>query len=292
MAAINSLQSEVTFSSAAEVAQYLDSLDELSQRYVSQFEGRRMVWRRFGDGPSLVLLHGGHGSWLHWVRNIEALAARSSVWVPDLPGYGDSDAAASAELAAMVEQAIAGLDSLLGEKRKIDLVGFSFGGLVATQIAARRGQVRRLALLGAAGHGGPRRPRGKLLAWRDAAEAQDQTRLSATMRHNLAMHMLHDASRIDLLATQVHTNACIQARFRSKELSRAGGLCAALEQVDARVLAIWGEHDVTADPEAAIHILTEVCPDIQTHIVPGAGHWVQYDSANEVNHLLLAWQDQ
>jgi CubicO group peptidase (beta-lactamase class C family) len=36
--------------------------------------GPSVTWRRFGSGPHLVLLHGGHGSWLHWVRNIEFLA--------------------------------------------------------------------------------------------------------------------------------------------------------------------------------------------------------------------------
>ena len=40
-----------------------------------------MRWREWGRGETLVLLHGGFGSWLHWVRNIEALSAReSSPW--------------------------------------------------------------------------------------------------------------------------------------------------------------------------------------------------------------------
>jgi pimeloyl-ACP methyl ester carboxylesterase len=66
-------------------------------------------------------------------------------------------------------------------------------------------------------------------------------------------------------------------------------LRAALAQVDAKALIIWGEHDVTVDPEAAIHILAEARPKVQTHIVPGAGHWVQYERANEINRLLMVW---
>ena len=49
-----------------------------------------MVWRSWGDGPALVLLHGAFGSWNHWIRNILPLAERFRVLVPDMPGYGAS----------------------------------------------------------------------------------------------------------------------------------------------------------------------------------------------------------
>src|SRR6185295_13460724 len=50
----------------------------------------RMAVRRHGSGPDLVLFHGGMGSWRHWTRNIDALAARFTVHVLDHPSYGDS----------------------------------------------------------------------------------------------------------------------------------------------------------------------------------------------------------
>jgi pimeloyl-ACP methyl ester carboxylesterase len=289
MTTMNSIYSEPLPSSAAEAAAYLQRLDSLSRRHVSAFEGGQMAWRSFGAGAPVVLLHGGHGSWSHWIRNIAALAERRSVWVPDLPGYGDSDAARAMDLSAVVAPTIAGLDSFFGADGAIDLVGFSFGGLVAARIAALRGKVRRLTLLGPAGHGGLRRPRGKLLQWRDAAQAHDEAALGEIMRHNLAMHMLHEPARIDALALQVHIDSCIRTRFRSKGLARAGGLYASLGQTDTEALVVWGEHDVTADPEAVIRVLNEACPRVRTHIVPGAGHWVQYEGADEINRLLLAW---
>lgn len=50
-----------------------------------------MVWRSWGEGLPVVLLHGGSGSWTHWVRNITALVgAGRRAWIPDLPGFGDS----------------------------------------------------------------------------------------------------------------------------------------------------------------------------------------------------------
>src|SRR3546814_6277896 len=44
----------------------------------------QMVWRLWGEGPPLVLLHGGSGSWTHWFRNIPALARRYRVIAADL----------------------------------------------------------------------------------------------------------------------------------------------------------------------------------------------------------------
>ena len=93
------------------------------------FDGGSVAWRRFGTGPPFVLLHGGHGSWLHWGRNNETLASRFTVWVPDLPGYGDSDVPKAPTLAALVEATVSTLDAVVGAGTPIDLAGFSFGGL-------------------------------------------------------------------------------------------------------------------------------------------------------------------
>lgn len=264
-------------------------LHALGRYRLVDFDGGRVAWHGFGNGPPLVLLHGGHGSWLHWVRNIEALAARHTIWVPDLPGYGDSDEPTEPALEALVQATLDTLDTLVGRDTPIDMAGFSFGGLAAARLAARRGSVRRLALLGPAGHGGARRPRGDLLPWRPAWQQGDAATLAGAMRHNLAMHMLHDAEACDALALRIHTEACIRTYFRSKEISRAGGLADALDQRRGPLLLIWGEHDVTAEPESTIRRLSEGRAACRAHIVAGAGHWVQYERADDINRLLLAW---
>ena len=55
------------------------------------------------------------------------------------------------------------------------------------------------------------------------------------------------------------------------------------------MLLVWGEHDVTTDPEAAARAISEGRADISWQIIPGAGHWAQYERADEVNRLLLDW---
>jgi pimeloyl-ACP methyl ester carboxylesterase len=289
MAEIGTVRPDSPMRSTEETLACIAYVDRLCERHTVEYTGRRVVWHRFGNGPPLVLIHGGHGSWLHWIRNVEVLGSRFSVWIPDLPGYGDSDTAASAELASILEPTIATLNLLIGASARIHLVGFSFGGLVAAHFAARRQNIDRLVLLGPAGHGGVRRPKGKLASWREAAESQDKEALQGIMRHNLAMHMLHDPGHIDALAVTIHADACMRTRFRSKNLSRNGGLGAVLEHHCTELLLIWGEHDVTADPEAVIPLLTEGRSGRDAHIIPGAGHWVQYERADEVNRLLLDW---
>jgi pimeloyl-ACP methyl ester carboxylesterase len=106
------------------------------------------------------LLHGGHGSWLHWIRNIDALSREHALWLPDMPSYGDSDSLeghphAADRMPRFVDAISSTMDGLLGARTAIDLAGFSFGGITAAFLAARRGHIRRLALLGAGPGGKP-----------------------------------------------------------------------------------------------------------------------------------------
>lgn len=262
-------------------------LERLATRHEVFVNSRTVTWRRFGQGEPLILIHGGHGSWLHWVRNVEYLAQHHEVWVSDLPGYGDSDPPDGPGLDGLVDATCSSLDALLGPSIPVRLVGFSFGGLVAATLAARRPAVIQLALLGPAGHGGIRRPRGELQAWQGLPPGS-QDWLHA-MRHNLLMHMLHEARSIDDLALQVHGQSCLAARFHSKKISRSGGLRQALDAYSGPALLVWGEHDVTADPASIGAQLTGDHAQREGIVIQGAGHWVQYEMADRVNKLIQEW---
>jgi len=273
----------------ARADEMLADIEHLAELHRVTVDDVTVCWRRFGRGAPLVLIHGGHGSWMHWVRNVEALAQHASVWVPELPGYGDSAVPSGAGMAGVLGPLLASLDVLVGAGGEVDVVGFSFGGLVAATMATRRAGVRSLALLGPAGHGGVRRPRGELQSWRRAAATGDSAGVADVMRHNLGVHMLHDASGIDELAVKVHTDSCLRTRFRSKDISRAGGLADALGRYPGPMLLAWGEHDVTAEPHEVAAMLARGRGNCETHVVPDAGHWVQFERAAYVNRLLVDW---
>jgi pimeloyl-ACP methyl ester carboxylesterase len=263
-------------------------LEKAATRHAVPADGTSVVWRRFGKGPPLVLLHGGHGSWLHWARNIDALSGEFELWLPDLPGYGDSAQPMEPTLDALVTATRISLDALIGAQTPMALAGFSFGGLVAAHLAAQRPGVTRMALLGPAGHGGPRRPRGDLRSWREAHARQDRAALPEVMRHNLLMHMLA-GDDADALALEIHLRSCMETRFHSKTISRSGGLADCLRRFGGPLLLLWGEHDVTATPRELSSAFQRECVDARAEVIEGAGHWVQYQAAESINSLLLDW---
>ena len=261
---------------------------QCSRREVSH-HGLRLAWRVIGQGSKVVLLHGGHGSWLHWARNLEALAQHHEVHVPDMPGYGESDTLPVITLDALLTVMQACMDELFDSQAPLALVGFSFGGLVAAHLAARRKGPTALVLLGPAGHGGPRRPTGRLQPWRQALQDGDQAALAAVLRHNLLTHMLHHPDHVDDLALGIHSLSCQRTRFVSKPISHAGGLAQALARYDDRLLLLFGEHDVTTDPSWVMQNLFAGRSGVAHHIFQGYGHWVQYEAAELVNSRLLDW---
>ncbi len=113
--------------------------------------GGIQVWHAWNTsaGRPLVLLHGGSGSWTHWLRNIQGLSQERAVYALDLPGFGDSDLPPDARDADDLQHHVAqGLRQLLGEGPH-DVLGFSFGGMTAGFIAAAQPDlIRRLVLVG------------------------------------------------------------------------------------------------------------------------------------------------
>ncbi|EKP0279108.1 pimeloyl-ACP methyl ester esterase BioH [Aeromonas bestiarum] len=86
---------------------------------------------RFGQGPDLVLLHGWGMNGAVWHGIAQPLAAHYRLHLVDLPGFGNSPLADGSEysLPWLAEQVAAVLP------QKCHLLGWSLGGLVASQLA-------------------------------------------------------------------------------------------------------------------------------------------------------------
>lgn len=99
-----------------------------------------MAYRRSGDGPTVVLLHGIPGSAAGWSRVVEQLGPGVDVVLPDLLGFGRSRRPSRLEdlhVRAQADAVVALVDEL-GLDAFV-LVGHDFGGPVAVAVAGRCG---------------------------------------------------------------------------------------------------------------------------------------------------------
>ncbi len=135
-------------------SQFLNDMKLMQAHTIHEVSyGRGHVsWHEYGDakteGMPLILLHGGHGSWEHWHHNVEELSEHFHVFVPDMPGFGNSSFFDSQLQAGMISPLVVTINDLIGKDKQIQIAGFSFGGFVAAHLANQRLGVTKLALLG------------------------------------------------------------------------------------------------------------------------------------------------
>lgn len=250
-----------------------------------------MVWRSWGRGQPVLLLHGGHGSWTHWLRNIDALVARGhEVWAPDLPGFGESALPPSGETVgpgSMLQPLRDGLQAVIGDS-PCDVVAFSFGTMVAGLLAAAEpARVRSLVVVGAAGLGflPPSRP--QLSNWRRVSEGPER---DAVHRANLMAQMLVRPHSCDAAAVSMQARNAASYRLRGPRDPGSLVLSDSLAGTRVLVAAIWGEGDamVGGQREIAEQAIGKAPGHRGTWWIAGAGHWVQYDAAAEFDAALQA----
>lgn len=104
----------------------------------AQIRGHRMYYVMRGDGPALVLLHGGGDSGEHsFERQIALLAQHHRIIAPDQVGQGHTpDVHGDLSYTGMMQDTAALLDLL--KVRHADVIGFSDGGILALMLAIRR----------------------------------------------------------------------------------------------------------------------------------------------------------
>lgn len=263
----------------------LDRIEARARRIETGPEGRRTVWRVWGTGDPVVFLHGASGSWRHWLRQIEAFGDRAQLIVADLPGFGSSDMPAMPlDFPAMAAGVAAGLDEIIGAGTVYDLAAFSYGGSVTAEILQRDpGRQRRLALCAPAGFGRPVMPPMRKV------RGLEGDALTQAHRDNLGSIMIADPARIDPMALCIQTLNSAESRLRLGGVARSADLAERLGACGGAVTLIWGTRDAfMPDGRVAERMerVAERCPAARMELVEGAGHWVAYEAADQVNAIL------
>jgi pimeloyl-ACP methyl ester carboxylesterase len=159
----------------------------------------------FDELTTLICLHGNEGSGRAFLALSNRLGSSRSVYSPDLPGCGESDAAAAPLDIPGYADAIGDfLDSM--RFRQVDLLGLGAGTAVAVELAIGRPKVlRKACLLGTPGKDiaatspGTQALRDAAAAWQaDRRQLIRQPLLSLEQKPDL--HVAADALAAQLLA--------------------------------------------------------------------------------------------
>ena len=242
------------------------------------------VWRLWGAGAPLVMLHGGAGSWTHWVRNIAAVvAAGRMACVPDLPGFGDSGLPPGGKDADAVVLPLADGIAVLCGDMPVDIVAFSFGSLVAALLAAQMPRrVSRLILVGA-----PVLPlqTGKGMNLKPWSHLPTQDERNDAHRFNLQAIMLHRPASIEGPALALQAINVPRDRMPGRKLVTTHAFRDALGQIECEFWVVYGAED---------SLYKDRWPDVLgmlsanglcrgTTLIPDAGHWVQFEEPDRFN---------
>jgi len=266
--------------------QEIDAAIDKAKRIELPTPSGMQVWHVWNEaaGHPLVLLHGGSGSWNHWVRNVLPLSESRAVWTLDTPGLGDSELPSGAEDADDLSVPLAqGLEALFKEN-PVDTVGFSFGGLMAGFLAAQQpALIKRMVLVGVPGLG----LSNNIPNMRGFRVNMTHEERMGVHRNNLLAIMLHDEKNItpELLAMQEHN--VLRDRLRRRRIARSDVLLSLQKHWTCEVHGIWGEKDALY--EGALHLIPDLLTDCnlkQFDVIQDAGHWVQFEASDAFNQTL------
>jgi 2-hydroxy-6-oxonona-2,4-dienedioate hydrolase len=282
---------------AAQPAVFIDDMLRGARLHNTPCDHGVVQWQEWtcdaGDptGLPLILLHGGFGSWNHWIKNIPGLRQQRQVWTLDLPGLGGSaDLPEPKTPEHFARVLLQGINQLLGPGARFELAGFSFGAMIGARLAAlTASRCARFTAIGAAGCGGLHV---QVSLLRPPSASTPVQEAHSIHRANLRALMFSGDDQIDELAIYAHGDNLARHRFNSRKLSLTEDFIEALPAIQAKLVGVWGSRDATAGGRANIEtrrgVFLAAQPGAEFHILDGVGHWAMYEAPQAINRIILA----
>ncbi len=264
--------------------------------------GKRIFYAEAGSGTPVVMLHGGGpgaSGVSNYSRNIDALAQRFRVIVPDMPGYGRSDKGVDqSDPFGYLANMIRGLLDELGLSTA-HLIGNSYGGSAALRLALDiPHRVDKLLLMGAGGIGTtrtlPTAGLNKLLGYY-GGDGPSRDKLATFVRNYL---VYEGASVPDSLIDTRYTASVDPEVVADPPLQRPSGPMALrtlwrmdltrdkrLKHLATPTLVLWGRDDKVNRP-AGGPMLLNLMPNAELVMTSHTGHWLQWERAELFNQLV------
>jgi 2-hydroxy-6-oxonona-2,4-dienedioate hydrolase len=242
---------------------------------------------------ALVFLHGSGGHAEAYVRNLEAHAEHFSTWSIDMLGHGYTDKPGHPlEVRHYVDHLIAFLYAIGAERAHIS--GESLGGWVAARAAVDHpDRIDRLVLNTAGGSQADPEVMKRIITLSMAA-AEDptwetvQARIKWLMADKSKDYDDIVASRQRVYRQPGFVSAMKDIMALQDPEIRARNLLgpAVYGSITAPTLVVWTSDDPTADVAEGRRIASMI-PGARFEVMPGCGHWPQYEDPKTFNRLHL-----
>jgi pimeloyl-ACP methyl ester carboxylesterase len=245
-----------------------------------------------GAGPPLLLLHGWPQHWWSWRRLIGPLAERHRVLVPDLRGWGWSDAPPGDYAKATFAADVLALLDAEGIDR-VDVIGHDWGGWTAFLLALEHPErLRRLVGLDIPPPWrGPLRPRN--LSAVSLLSYQLPVALGFC-RPELVRAVIRAGSRIDWTDEELDvyaevlrepararaSAACYRTFLTRERPAIAAGRAHCANELSVPALLIMG-----ADSLLQRTLRPQPSPNLRVEVIAGAGHFLPEEAPAEVLSL-------
>ena len=236
---------------------------------IGQWFRVRMRVLSAGVGPALVFLHGPWG--LEWDPFLDDLARSFTVYAPEHPGTTPEAHDDIYRLDGLWDLILCHDELLTALKIEEALVvGHSFGGMVACELAAAYSRrVRRLALIDPIG------------LWRDTDPIVNWVKLSPAELPNYIFRNPTVEAAQQMFGPSEPPDAAIAARVRLMWAMGATskfiwpipdkGLKKRIHRVSAPTLIVWGADDWLV-PSVYANEFSKRLADARVHIITSAGH--------------------
>ncbi len=249
-----------------------------SQQFV-QVAGGKVRVLHGGRGDAIVVIHhdiGTHG----WLPLYEQLAQSHTVYVPDLPGYGESE---RPEWARFVRDEAILMNLLLDTMGlgTITLVGLGYGGWIAAEMATmHQERISSMVLVGAMGLQ-PQEGQGEIVD-QFIYSHLDYLRMFFA---DPAAYDRHFGDAPDEVLAALDLNREMTTRIGWKPYMFSQQLGPLLRSVRVRTLIAWGSEDRVVPRNCADRYL-EALPDARLELVDGAGHAVDMEDPDALAKLI------
>jgi pimeloyl-ACP methyl ester carboxylesterase len=253
------------------------------EQTVGQVEilGRKIHEIRGGEGRPLLYLHSAMGEAM-WVPHLQRLAERYELHAPAHPGFLTSEGLDQVrDMEDLVAHYLAYMD-LKGWK-SVDVLGMSFGGWIAAELAARYPErVSRLVLVDAVGIWIKEKP----IADFFAVDTRFPERIQRLLFHDpncpaaQVMPKPGDMTLDEGTLVMMMNAFTAVAKIGWNPLLHDPRLESLLPRVTAKTLVVWGESDRLCPVDYA-HKYARLIPGAKLAIIPECGHLPPLEKPDE-----------